>query len=305
MACSHALVSAPGVSVNYSKSMPYQNPPVRADAAYSLDSAAVKKSVTIENVSMSFSRAGHTVDALDGINLDIKAGEFLSVVGPSGCGKSTLLKLITGLRAPVGGRIIINDRAVNGPRSDVGIVFQNPVLLPWRTTLENVMLPVDILRLDKGKYEAKAHELLKLVGIENFADAYPQELSGGMQQRAAIGRALVYDAPILIMDEPFGALDAMTREQMNLEVQRIWEASGKTVIFITHSIPEAVFLADRVALMSPRPGRILHTIDIDISRSRNLDDMATPAFGAYVREIRAALGAANPQGSIDASHSSL
>ena len=254
---------------------------------------------------MTFSRAGHSVHALDRIGLDIRAGEFISVVGPSGCGKSTLLKLITGLRAPTGGRISVNGRPVTGPRSDVGIVFQSPVLLPWRTTLENVMLPVDILRLDRGKYEARARDLLELVGIGSFAQAYPQELSGGMQQRAAIARALVYDAPILIMDEPFGALDAMTREQMNVEVQRIWEASGKTVIFITHSIPEAVLLADRVVLMSPRPGRVLKVMDIDIPRSRSLDDMVTPAFGQYVREIRAALGGSIPKESEHASQASL
>lgn len=254
---------------------------------------------------MTFSRAGHKVQALDQVNLNVRAGEFISVVGPSGCGKSTLLKLITGLRAPTAGRITVNDKLVTGPRSDVGIVFQSPVLLPWRTTLENVMLPVDILHLDKRKYEARARELLELVGIEAFAQAYPQELSGGMQQRAAIARALVYDAPILIMDEPFGALDAMTREQMNVEVQRIWEASGKTVIFITHSIPEAVLLADRVVLMSPRPGRILKVMDIDIPRSRTLDDMVTPAFGNYVREIRAALGGNTTPETSDVSQTSL
>ena len=254
---------------------------------------------------MTFSRAGHTVHALVGIHLDIRAGEFISLVGPSGCGKSTLLKLITGLRAPVGGRITVNGRVVNGPRPDVGIVFQSPVLLPWRTTLENVMLPVDILRLDKAVHEVRARELLKLVGIEGFAQAYPQELSGGMQQRAAIARALISDAPILIMDEPFGALDAMTREQMNVEVQRIWESSGKTVIFITHSIPEAVLLSDRVVLMSPRPGRILKVLDIDIPRSRTLDDMVTPAFGRYVREIRAAFGSSISQETDNVSQTNL
>jgi NitT/TauT family transport system ATP-binding protein len=244
-------------------------------------------------------------EALCDLSLDVGRGEMIFLTGHSGAGKSTLLKLITGLRAPTGGRIVVNDRVVSGPRSDVGIVFQSPVLLPWRTTLENVMLPVDILHLDRAKYEARAHELLKLVGIESFAKAYPQELSGGMQQRAAIARALVYDAPILIMDEPFGALDAMTREQMNVEVQRIWEGSGKTVIFITHSIPEAVLLADRVVLMSPRPGRILKILDIDIPRSRTLDDMVTPAFGNYVREIRAAFGASSTRGASDVSQTNL
>ena len=249
-----------------------------------------ENAVTLEDVSKTFSRAGRSVQALAGINLNVKAGEFISVVGPSGCGKSTLLKLITGLRSATSGRIAVNGRPVTGPRSDVGIVFQSPVLLPWRTTLENVLLPVDILRLDKDKYVSRANELLKLVGLDGFAHAYPQELSGGMQQRAAIARALVYDAPILIMDEPFGALDAMTREQMNVEVQRIWESSGKTVIFITHSIPEAVLLSDRVVLMSPRPGQIIKVMNIDIPRTRTLDDMVTPAFGDYVREIRSALG---------------
>ena len=247
-------------------------------------------SLSIRDVSMVFSREGHSVQALDRVSLDIREGEFISVVGPSGCGKSTLLKLVTGLRAPTAGNIDIFGQPVVGPRKDVGIVFQSPVLLPWRTVLQNVLLPVDVLRLDKAAYEKKARELLDLVGLGAFQNAYPQELSGGMQQRAAIARALVYDAPILMMDEPFGALDAMTREQMNVEVQHIWEASRKTVVFITHSIPEAVFLADRVVVMSPRPGRILKTLRIDLPRPRALDDMLTPSFGEYVREIRAMLG---------------
>jgi NitT/TauT family transport system ATP-binding protein len=250
-------------------------------------------SLSIRNVSMVFSRAGHSVHALDGIDLDIKEGQFISVVGPSGCGKSTLLKLVTGLRPPTAGTISILDKPVTGPRSDVGIVFQSPVLLPWRTVLQNVMLPIDVLRLDKAEYEKRGRDLLHLVGLDGFEGAYPQELSGGMQQRAAIARALVYDAPILMMDEPFGALDAMTRDQMNVEVQRIWEASGKTVVFITHSIPEAVFLADRVVVMSPRPGRILKILEIDLPRTRSLDDMLTPQFGEYVREIRGMFGSGN------------
>jgi NitT/TauT family transport system ATP-binding protein len=267
-----------------------------APAARSATQDNRSTSLSIRNVSMVFSRAGHSVHALDGIDLDVKEGQFISVVGPSGCGKSTLLKLVTGLRTPTGGDITIFDRPVTGPRSDVGIVFQSPVLLPWRTVLQNVMLPIDVLRLDKGKYEATARELLHLVGLDGFENAYPQELSGGMQQRAAIARALVYDAPILMMDEPFGALDAMTREQMNIEAQRIWEASRKTVVFITHSIPEAVFLADRVVVMSPRPGRILKTLDIDLPRTRSLDDMLTPQFGEYVREIRSMLGSGEAAG---------
>lgn len=258
-----------------------------------------RKSLSIRDVSMVFTRAGHSVHALDRIGIDVEEGQFISVVGPSGCGKSTLLKLVAGLRPPTAGSINILGEQVKGPRSDVGIVFQSPVLLPWRTVIENVMLPIEVLRLDRATYEAKARELLALVGLSGFEKAYPQELSGGMQQRAAIARALVYDAPILMMDEPFGALDAMTREQMNVEVQRIWERSGKTVVFITHSIPEAVFLADRVIVMSPRPGRILRDMPIDLPRSRNLDDMLTPEFGAYVREIRGMLGTADAAGGRD------
>lgn len=250
----------------------------------------------IEGVDMVFSRAGHAVHALSGIDLNVQEGEFISVVGPSGCGKSTLMKLVAGLRPPTNGNISIKNIPVKGPRADVGIVFQNAVLLPWRTVFENVMLPTDILKLDRSKTGVMARDLLKLVGLGGFEDAYPNELSGGMQQRAAIARALAYDAPILMMDEPFGALDAMTREQMNIEVQRIWQASGKTIIFITHSIPEAVFLADRVVVMSARPGRILETFKIDMPRPRTLDDMVSPKFGAYVKEIRALLGSANEGG---------
>jgi NitT/TauT family transport system ATP-binding protein len=246
--------------------------------------------LVIDGVDMVFSRAGHAVHALNGIDLNVNQGEFISVVGPSGCGKSTLMKLVAGLRAPTNGNISILGQPVSGPRADVGIVFQNPVLLPWRTVFENVMLPTDILKLDRSKTEKTARDLLKLVGLGGFEEAYPNELSGGMQQRAAIARALAYDAPILMMDEPFGALDAMTREQMNVEVQRIWQASGKTIIFITHSIPEAVFLADRVVVMSARPGRILKTFDIDLPRPRTLDDMVSNHFGDYVKEIRALLG---------------
>jgi NitT/TauT family transport system ATP-binding protein len=216
--------------------------------------------------------------------------EFIAIVGPSGCGKSTLLKLVTGLRAPSAGQLFVYGRQVTKPRGDVGIVFQNPVLLPWRTILENVALPIDVLGLDGALGRERARDLLALVGLHGFENAYPNELSGGMQQRAAIARALVYDAPLLLMDEPFGALDAMTREQMNLELQRIWSASAKTVVFITHSIPEAVFLADRIVVMSARPGRVLETLDNPIPRLRNLDDMLKPEFGQLVRDIRHLLG---------------
>jgi NitT/TauT family transport system ATP-binding protein len=260
----------------------------RQDGARASTSAA--KALSVDKVSMVFSRAGNAVHALDRISLDVDDGEFIATVGPSGCGKSTLLKLVTGLRAPVAGALHVYGRQVTQPRGDVGIVFQSPVLLPWRTILDNVLLPIHVLGLDVGKGRSQALDLLNLVGLAGFEKSYPHELSGGMQQRAAIARALVYDAPLLLMDEPFGALDALTREQMNLELQRIWQASGKTVIFITHSIPEAVFLADRIVVMSPRPGRVLKILDNKMARMRELDDMLSPEFGMLVREIRGLLG---------------
>jgi NitT/TauT family transport system ATP-binding protein len=253
-------------------------------------SGPATSALSVVDVSMIFTRGETHVHALDRVSLDVRDGEFIAIVGPSGCGKSTLLKLVSGLRSPTSGQLSVYGRQVAKPRGDVGIVFQSPVLLPWRTILDNVMLPIDILKLDGGRGRARAYELLALVGLEGFEAAYPNELSGGMQQRAAIARALVYDPPLLLMDEPFGALDALTREQMNLELQRIWSASGKTVVFITHSIPEAVFLADRIVVLSPRPGRVLEILDNPAPRERSLDDMLQPSFGALVRTIRKLLG---------------
>lgn len=246
--------------------------------------------LSIAGLGMVFRRGEASVEALASVDLSIADREFVAIVGPSGCGKSTLLKLVTGLRKPTRGSINLHGKPVEGPRSDVGIVFQSPVLLPWRTVLDNVLLPADVLHLPLAEHRDKALALLELVGLGGFAKNYPQELSGGMQQRAAIARALVYDAPLLLMDEPFGALDAMTREQMNIELQRIWAASRKTVLFITHSIAEAVFLADRIVVMSPRPGRVLEVIDNPLPRMRSLDDTLTPAFGELVRRVRVLLG---------------
>ena len=246
--------------------------------------------LAIRDVGMVYGTGPGAVEALSGISLDIAPGEFVAVVGPSGCGKSTLLRLVTGLRRPSRGQILLQGRAVEGPRKDVGIVFQSPVLFPWRSVLDNVLLPIEVLKLPKAQYRDRAKELLELVGLGRFTAHYPAELSGGMQQRAAIARALVHDAPVLIMDEPFGALDAMTREQMNLELQRIWQAQKKTVVFITHSIAEAVFLADRIVVMSPRPGRILEVIANPTPRLRTLDDMLAPEFSSMVRHVRGLLG---------------
>ena len=232
-------------------------------------------------------RENTTIDALQRINFSVADGEFVTIVGPSGCGKSTLLKILTGTLRKTAGRIAIRGREVDGPSRDLGIVFQAPVLLPWRTILENVMLPVEIQGKDLAKFEAQARGLLSLVGLEGFEKKYPSELSGGMQQRVGICRALVHDPALLLMDEPFGALDAMTREQMNQELLRIWSEKRKTVMLVTHSIPEAVFLADRVIVMSPRPGRITEIIEVDLPRPRKLSMINSPEFGRYVEIIRA------------------
>ncbi len=227
-----------------------------------------------------------SVNALDNINFEIEEGEFLCVVGPSGCGKSTLLKILGGLLSITSGQAKLMGHPITGPRNDVGIVFQDPVLLPWRTVFDNTMLPAEILGLDPKTSRERAHDLIKLVGLDGFEDVYPGELSGGMRQRNAIIRALIHDPAVLLMDEPFGALDAMTREQMNLELQRIWLESKKTVFFITHSIPEAVFLADRIIVMTARPGKVAETITVDIPRPRSLSTMGDEKFVALTQRIR-------------------
>jgi len=231
-------------------------------------------------------KARSFVRALAGISLEIDAGEFVTIVGQSGCGKTTFLKILAGLLPRTAGHVALRGKPVDGPSRDIGIVFQDPVLLPWRTILDNVMLPVQVLALDRTTYGKRARDLLSLVGLDGFEDKYPHELSGGMRQRVAIARALVHDPSLLLMDEPFGALDAMTREFMNLELLRIWQESGKTIFFITHSIPEAVFLADRVVVMSARPGRITEIVSVGLPRPRELDIMASDEFGVYTRKIR-------------------
>ncbi|HEY7678312.1 MAG TPA: ABC transporter ATP-binding protein [Candidatus Methylomirabilis sp.] len=244
--------------------------------------------MVVRNLSKYYLAAtGDVVRALHDITFDVSEGEFVTVVGPSGCGKTTLLMILGGLLSKTKGEVQLSGTPVNGPRRDIGIVFQSSVLLPWRTVLQNTLLTAEILALDPRSARARAMALLDLVGLHGFEDKYPKELSGGMQQRAAITRALLHDPAILLMDEPFGALDAMTREQMNLELQRIWRESGKTILLITHSIPEAVFLGDRVLVMTPRPGKLAETIQVGIPRPRSLDVMATPRFGEITHEIRA------------------
>ena len=240
-------------------------------------------------------RAGSQV-ALRPTSLEIAAEEFVSIVGPSGCGKTTLMKIVAGLLPCTRGEVRIDGVPVQEPPDGVGMVFQAPTLLRWRTVLDNVLLPADAQRRPRARYEAAARDLIRLVGLEGFADHYPRELSGGMQQRVAMVRALIHNPAILLMDEPFGALDAMTREQMNLELQRIWLERRKTILFITHSIAEAVFLADRVFVMTPRPGRIIDDVAVELARPRSLDMMTTPEFGAYVKRIRTRF---NAQGGLD------
>ncbi|GAB4170277.1 MAG: ABC transporter ATP-binding protein [Thalassobaculales bacterium] len=242
--------------------------------------------LSLSGVTVDYPTEKGPLRAVDGIDLVVPAGAFVAVLGPSGCGKSTLLRVLAGLLRPVAGVAAIAGEPVEGPRRDVGVVFQDPTLLPWKTVFQNVCLPGRIMGLDRAAYEARARELLALVGLADFAGYYPGQLSGGMRQRVGIARGLLHDPKVLLMDEPFGALDAMTREQMNLELLRIWQATGKTVLFITHSIPEAVFLADRILVMSARPGRVMELMENDLPRPRGFAMMATPEFGARTQHLR-------------------
>jgi NitT/TauT family transport system ATP-binding protein len=248
--------------------------------------------IELIGVSKTFATAsGERVRALDNTNLAINSGEFVTVVGASGCGKTTLLRLMAGLERCSSGTINVNGTRQLGPSEQLGIVFQDPTLLPWRTVLQNVLLPVQVLKLDPRVYNKRATTLLATVGLEDFQNKYPHELSGGMRQRVAIARALVHDPATLLMDEPFGALDALTRDQLNLELLEIWSATRKTVLLITHSIMESVFLGDRVIVMSPRPGRVVEEIAVDLPRPRHLELINSELFGKYVRRIRDRLSA--------------
>jgi NitT/TauT family transport system ATP-binding protein len=237
------------------------------------------------------SESGAVTTALQGINLDIRRGEFISLIGPSGCGKSTLLRIIGDLIQPTTGSVSVNGKlcAVARHDRDYGMVFQAPVLFDWRTVEDNVKLPLELMGWDKARRDERAREMLGLVELGDFMRHYPYQLSGGMQQRVAIARALTFEPSILLMDEPFGALDEMTRERMNQEVLRIWERTGITVVFVTHSIPEAVFLSARVVVMSARPGRITDLIDIDLRRPRDVETREQPRYFELVTEVREAL----------------
>jgi NitT/TauT family transport system ATP-binding protein len=255
--------------------------------------AAAVRATTSPVPALSFSGVGLTyptrrgeTEALAGVDVAIARGEFVALLGPSGCGKSTLLRLSTGLLPPTSGTVSLAGKPVHGPSRGTGVVFQKPHLLPWKTVRDNVLLPARTLGLDMQAARARADELLALVGLSAFADGYPFELSGGMQQRVGIARMLLPDPDLLLMDEPFAALDALSRETLTFELQRIWSQQRKSVLFITHSIPEAVFLADRVLVMSPRPGRIVEELSIDLPRPRTLDTFNTPEFIEITQHLR-------------------
>jgi NitT/TauT family transport system ATP-binding protein len=249
--------------------------------------------IALDRVAMTYAARSGAVEALRDISFEVGRGELVALVGPSGCGKSTLLRIVAGLQPPTSGAVAVGGRPVTRPIPEVGMVFQAPVLLKWRSVLDNVLLPAQLAGRDRRRYRDRARDLLRLVGLQDFAGRLPRELSGGMQQRASLCRALLLDPPLLLMDEPFGALDAMTRDEMNLELLRIWGdgadgaagADAKTIVFVTHSIPEAVFLADRVVVMSPRPGRIAGIRDVHLPRPRTVQVRAAPDFGRLSLEI--------------------
>ncbi len=242
--------------------------------------------VSLRNVTKSFG-AGE-VTALQSIDLDVLPGEFVSLIGPSGCGKSTLLRVVGDLVDATSGEVVVNGKSARRARNDgdYGIVFQDAVLYDWRTVAKNIALPLELLGWDKAKRRQRVEELLALVELQGFDGHHPWQLSGGMQQRVSIARALSFSPALLLMDEPFGALDEMTRERLNSELLRIWQMSGSTVVFVTHSIAEAVFLSTRVVVMSPRPGRIAAIVDVDLPQPRNADTREEPRFFELVTEVR-------------------
>lgn len=246
--------------------------------------------IDYENLHKVYNSGKDKVVALEEVSFSVAEAEFVTVVGRSGCGKSTLLKITAGLLSSTAGSVRVAGAPVLGPLTNIGIVFQSPVLLAWRRALDNVLLQIESRKLNVEHYREKALQLLELSGLKGFEYKYPNELSGGMQQRVSISRALIHDPPLLLMDEPFGALDAITRDEMNIELLRIWHEAKKTVLFITHSIPEAVFLGDRVVVMTPRPGKVAEIINIDLPRPRTTTIRDETQFTSYVKQIRKSLG---------------
>ena len=248
--------------------------------------------VDVTNLSVRFRSKRSSTSALEDVTMRVQAGEFISIVGPSGCGKSTLLKVVAGLVKPTEGAVSLFGSPVSGPQRNIGFAFQRAALLEWRGVRKNILLQAEMRGIDKAKAARRADELIELTGLTGFEKALPHELSGGMQQRVALCRALLHEPPVLLMDEPFGALDALTREQLNAELNKIWRETGTTILLVTHSIAEAVFLGTRVEVMSPRPGRLMRTFGVDLPAERDYAQVMTdPRFGTLTREIRQLLGA--------------
>jgi NitT/TauT family transport system ATP-binding protein len=253
----------------------------------------MEATVDIQDVAVRFRSRKRDVTALRDVSFSVKPGEFIAIVGSSGCGKSTLLKLVSGLLKPSAGQVRLLGEQVRGPRRDIGYVFQRAALLDWRSARKNILLQAEMRKMPAAAARERADELIAMTGLTGFEDAYPHELSGGMQQRVALCRALLHRPPVLLMDEPFGALDALTREQMNIELRRIWRETGTTVLLVTHSIPEAAYLADRVVVMTPRPGTVDELISVDLPVERDYGKtMAEPEFARVTGRIRDLLGAA-------------
>jgi NitT/TauT family transport system ATP-binding protein len=249
-----------------------------------------KPVLIVKDLSVTFPNGNGGLQALESVTFSVQPEEFLCVLGPSGSGKTTLLRILAGLLHPTSGEVIFEDRPLDGPRPGVGFVFQKANLMPWRSVLENILLPLELSGTNRVQALAQARELAELVGLSGFEEALPRDLSGGMAQRVAIARAMAMDPDMLLLDEPFGSLDALTRERMGDELLRIWSARRKTVVMVTHSIPEALYLADRVLVLSPRPGCVRLDLQVDLPRPRQDDILYTPAFGNLARRLRTAIG---------------
>jgi NitT/TauT family transport system ATP-binding protein len=264
-------------------------------AAAGTATSTTQPAISVTELSKVYSTRRGAVEALRRATFDVQRGEFVSLVGPSGCGKSTLLHIVAGLLEDTGGEVQIGGKPAKAGRRDVGIMLQRPVLFPWRTVLENVLLPAQVFKIfgrgaEREKITKRAQELVELVGLQGFEEKYPWELSGGMQQRASLARLLVFEPEILLMDEPFAALDEFTRERLNSELANLHEDLGRTVLYVTHNIQEAVFLSDRVVVMKPRPGEVLEIVDIPLERPRHIEMIADPRTAELVARIRTKLG---------------
>ncbi len=260
---------------------------LQAEAAPSAPGAGVAPALmTVEHATKHYKTETGSVHALEDLSIEVGKGEFVCILGPSGCGKSTLLWAMSGLHDLSSGRVVLNGIPVAGPRAEIGMIFQDANLLPWRNLRENILFPFEIKKLDPAPFEGRIQGFLQEVGLAGFEKKMPRELSGGMQQRASIVRCLSFDPDVILMDEPFGALDAFTRDEMNLLIQRLWMETGKTIVFVTHNVSEAIFLADRVVVLTPRPGRLAHVFPIDLPRPRTIEMTFEPAFIRAIIEIK-------------------